>query len=111
MTKAKLTVGSFVEVPVYCFAPERRGWNGWQFAIGQIVKVGKTKSGKTAAVVECYWNGEVTKTFTADRIFDASLTIGLKQRFVDDLTAEEFESCCGKKQLDWLLNRGAITKN
>lgn len=111
MKKANLTVGAFVEVPFYCFAPERRGWNGWLFALGQIVKVGKTPSGKQAAVVEYYHNGVISKVFAADKVFDASLKISLKQQFINGLTDEEYQACCDKKELEWLVSRGAIIKN
>lgn len=32
-------VGMVVEVPTYCFAPNRSGWNGYTFAVGIIREV------------------------------------------------------------------------
>ena len=68
MKKAKdLTIGAVVDVPDYCFAPTRYGWNGWIFRAGIIRQIGKTKkSGRTMYQVErCVLGyGQTKKTFT-----------------------------------------------
>ena len=37
MKKAEWKVGELVQVPYYCFAPHRYGWNGYLFADGEII--------------------------------------------------------------------------
>ena len=61
MKHANWCVGEEVQVPYYCFAPYRKGWNGWLFADGKIVErrigVGKN-AGQKYAVVEYTVNGK-----------------------------------------------------
>jgi len=103
-----LNVGAFVQIPTYCFAPNRSGWNGWSFDIGQIVKVGKTKAGVPAAVIEFLHDGrECSKAFTADRIFDAQTAIAARQIMLKDFTDEDLQKA---DKLRWLLERGAISR-
>ena len=73
MKKAEWKVGELVQVPYYCFAPCRCGWNGYLFADGEIVErhigVGKNK-GIKYAVVKYILNGkEVTHKYRMDRVF------------------------------------------
>ena len=83
MNHAKnLKVGRLVQVPDYCFAPNRRGWNGWLFRAGIIRAIGKSKrDGATIYQVErCvqgygnprYKNPKATVTawFRKDAIFE-----------------------------------------
>ena len=103
-----LKIGVFVQVPTYCFAPDRSGWNGWSFDIGQIVKIGKTKSGKSAAVVQFLHDGkEAEKVFTADKIFDAQTAIAARQIMLKDFTDEDLQKA---DKLRWLLERGTISR-
>lgn len=104
----KMEIGAFVQVPTYCFAPHRSGWNGWSFDIGQIVKVGKTKSGESAAVVQFLHDGkEAEKVFTAEKIFDASTAIAARQIMLKDFSDEDLKKA---DKLRWLLERGAISR-
>ena len=61
MKKAEWKVGELVQVPYYCFAPHRYGWNGYLFADGEIVQrrigVGKNE-GVQYAVVKYVVNGK-----------------------------------------------------
>ena len=73
MKKAEWKVGELVQVPYYCFAPHRYGWNGYLFADGEIVQrrigVGKNE-GVQYAVVKYVVNGkEETHTYKMDRVF------------------------------------------
>jgi hypothetical protein len=53
MRKAKLKVGNVIQIPVYEFAPFRRGWNGWLFQVGIIKEIGKSKKdGTPIALIE-----------------------------------------------------------
>ena len=104
----KLEIGQFVQVPTYCFAPHRSGWNGWSFDIGQIVKVGKTNDGVQAAVVEFLHDGkEMKKAFAIDTIFDAKEAIGARQLMLKGFTDEDLLKA---DKLRWLHERGAISR-
>jgi len=46
-----IKVGLIVEVPYYCFAPMRSGWNGWLFTLGEVIKIGKTSQGNDTTLV------------------------------------------------------------
>lgn len=83
MNHAKnLKVGSLIQVPDYCFAPNRRGWNGWLFRAGIIRAIGKSKrDGATIYQVERCVQGygnpmsknpkaTVTAWFRKDAIFE-----------------------------------------
>lgn len=73
MKKAEWKVGELVQVPYYCFAPHRYGWNGYLFAEGVIVKrcVGTGKNaGVQYAMVKYTVNGkEETHQYKMDRVF------------------------------------------
>jgi len=81
-----IKVGSLVQVPDYCFAPNRRGWNGWIFRAGIVLAIGKSKrDGATLYKVErCirgygdsrYPNPKATITawFRKDAIFEKDFT-------------------------------------
>lgn len=52
MKKAKkVEIGDLVSIPVYEFAPLRRGWNGWIFRVGVVEKLYISKSGKKCVTV------------------------------------------------------------
>ena len=73
MKFAAWSVGEQVQVPYYCFAPYRHGWNGWLFANGVIVErrigVGKNE-GKKYAVVEYSVNGKTERhQFRMENVF------------------------------------------
>ena len=74
MKKAKWEVGHEVKVPYYCFAPHRRGLNGYLFADGVIVerRIGTGKNEGTKYAVVKYEAGgkENTKTFKMEYVFE-----------------------------------------
>ena len=73
MKKAEWKVGELVQVPYYCFAPYRPGWNGYLFANGVITerRVGTGKNaGIEYAMVKYSVNGkEETHQYRMDRVF------------------------------------------
>ena len=71
MKKANWTVGEKVRVPYYCFAPMRRGWNGWLFADGEIIeKRERVKDGAPMALVEYTVDGEThQKQYLMEHVF------------------------------------------
>ena len=74
MRRAKWEVGAQVQVPYYCFAPYRSGWNGWLFAEGVVVerRVGVGKNdGKRYSVVEYTANGKTQrKQYRVENVFE-----------------------------------------
>ena len=59
MKRAKWAVGEKVQVPYYCFAPYRKGWNGYLFTQGVIVERRKrVKDNAPIAVVEYQLKGK-----------------------------------------------------
>lgn len=73
MKKANWKIGEKVSVPYYCFAPMRRGWNGWLFAEGEIVeRLRRIKDNAPMATVEYTVDGQTyRKNFLMDRVFKA----------------------------------------
>lgn len=73
MKKAPWKVGAEVQVPYYCFAPYRSGWNGYLFADGIIVerRIGTGKNeGIKYAVVEYTKNGKTERhTYKMQNVF------------------------------------------
>ena len=73
MKKAEWKVGELVQVPYYCFAPYRTGWNGYLFADGVIVerRVGTGKNnGVPYALVKYTVNGkEETNQYKMSNVF------------------------------------------
>ena len=72
----KLKAGELVEVPRYCFAPLRRGWNGWLFSPAVVLTKGiSKKSGKEVVKVKMMIPrgtneySTVEKTFYSDCVF------------------------------------------
>ena len=77
-------VGQLVEVPTYCFAPMRHGWNGWLFNIGVIEDIYTGKTGKRCATVRYNNHGsESTKGFVLDNVFQYEF-LDMQQKFVDE---------------------------
>lgn len=98
MKKAKnVKVGSIVKVPYYQFAPMRSGWNGWLFTLGEVIQVGKSKSGKDMARIS-YINenaklidGKCTmieQDFYLASVFDAQSNIDFEQSNYDDVEGQ-----------------------
>lgn len=74
MRKAAWKVGERVQVPYYCFAPYRRGRNGYLFAEGVIVKrLRRVKDNAPMALVEYQLEGRAPERhqYTMDRVFKA----------------------------------------
>lgn len=74
MKKAEWKVGELVQVPYYCFAPHRHGWNGYLFAdgviVGRAVGSGKNNAGVEYAIVKYTARGkEETHKYSMDRVF------------------------------------------
>ena len=73
MKKAEWKVGELVQVPYYCFAPHRSGWNGYLFADGVIVErragIGKNAGVKYAMVKYSVHGKEETHQYRMDRVF------------------------------------------
>ena len=115
MKKATLKRGEFVEIPYYCFAPYRRGWNGWLFTKAQVIEVvGKNKFGQRVALLDVCdpykMDGEhYEKRVCEDRIFACHDVVEWAQAQVDAHPAEEY--CCGKynSAVYWLADKGLVT--
>ena len=113
--RAKLTPGEIVEIPYYCFAPMRSGWNGWLFTPAQVIKVlGKNKYGRRVALLDvCDPNGKhgesYEKNVCEDRIFAYPGLVANTQRFV--LAHSESEMCKGRYSTEtyWLADKGLVT--
>lgn len=75
MKKANWKIGERVQVPYYCFAPYRRGWNGWLFTEGTIVeRRRRIKDNAPMAVVEYQLEGKAPERhqYSMDRVFKAN---------------------------------------
>lgn len=113
-------VGMLVQVPVYQFAPMRRGWNGWIFRVGVIDKLFiSSKTGRRCAAVR-YCSGragryqllpckEHTKNFYIEYVFEWD---GLEwaQKSYNEFKAyeESGEQVCWDEDTAFLLNNGFI---
>ena len=74
MKKAEWKIGELVQVPYYCFAPHRKGWNGYLFANGVIVeRHRRVKDNAPIAVVEYRLEGKAPERhkYTMDKVFKA----------------------------------------
>lgn len=114
-----LKVGSLVQVPDYCFAPMRRGWNGWIFRAGVIRKIGKSKKdGTTVYQVERCIRGygdprypeNRSRTYTAwfrkDAIFEISLT---HAEMVMKHPREYWCQGCYDEDTEFMIDQGFLT--
>ena len=114
MRKAKLTVGEFVEIPYYCFAPHRRGWDGWIFENAQVIKIlGKNKYGQRVALLEvCDHNGthgeHYEKSVCETKIFEKHDLVSWAQSVVDDAPASEFSHGRYYTEVYWLADKGLV---
>ena len=113
MKKAKGVIGEVVQVPVYEFAPCRRGWNGWLFSTGIIRDVYTSKTGRKCYQVE-YVNrhskdgSSITKGFVSENVFDASLDIAHAKQIIDEYTREQFDNATGVNWILFLSNNGIV---
>lgn len=111
MKKAKnVKVGMFVCVPVYCFAPMRSGWNGWEFSVGQIMEFGTCRNtGKRLARVEwgTYRNESLSKWFAVDELFDPALSLWSYENRIKEFGLNSMLEN-GPKDTKWLIDRGAL---
>lgn len=115
MRKAKCKVGEIVEIPDYCFAPNRRGWNGWLFANAQVVKLlGKNKFGQKVYLLDVCdrhgRNGEhYEKNISENRIFENHGLVEFAQEQVDAHQASDY--CGGRYNTTvyWLAEKGLVT--
>lgn len=113
MKKAIDKVGAVVQVPVYEFAPYRRGWNGWLFSYGIIRKIYTSTTGRKCYMVEHVNRlkkdgSSVTKGYVAEKVFDGSDHVKSTQRFVDELTKEQFENAVGINDALFFAANGLI---
>lgn len=115
MKKAKLTPGEFVEIPYYCFAPGRHGWNGYLFAKAQVIKVaGVNKFGKNVLTLDVCnpdgRNGEhYEKNVCEDRIFAAHDIVKFAQAQVDRAPASKYSGGRYNTVVYWLADKGLVT--
>lgn len=112
-----LKVGALVEVPDYCFAPNRRGWNGWTFRAGIIRAIGKSKrDGATIYKVErCTWGyGDpryktnkktITKWFRPECIFEKGYE---HAHYLMEHPREYWENGCYDCDTEFMIDNGFL---
>lgn len=109
-----LKIGSLVQVPDYCFAPMRHGWNGWIFRAGVIRKIGKSKDGTIVYQVErCtknygYKGDKTTHTswFRKDAIFEKSFA---HAEMVMQHPREYWNNGCYDEDTEFMIDQGFLT--
>ena len=111
----KLTVGSLVEVPDYCFAPYRSGWNGWIFRAGIIRALGRSKrDGSPTYKVEYCRRGygykgdktTITKWFRQDALFEKDYT---HAKFLMEHPREYWCNGCYDEDTEFMIDNGFLT--
>ena len=120
-------LNQIVQVPTYCFAPNRSGWNGWLFTKGVIVGFGtSTKTGKTMIKVEYpdrnyaqahrkraggFEIGErttTTKWFITSAVFEADLE---HQQYITQFPRTHFECPSYDHETEFFIDKGLIADN
>lgn len=112
-------VGQLVRVPTTCFAPQRRGWDGWIFRVGVIEDLYTGKTGRPCAKVR-YCNGiagryqmlpckQYSKCLVLDNVFQWD-GLAAAQRSYDEYKAYEDagEQVCWDEDTAFLLANGYI---
>ena len=110
-----LKIGSLVQVPDYCFAPFRSGWNGWIFRAGIIRAIGKSKKdGATIYQVErCTKNygyhGDKT-TYTAWFRKEAIFEKGYEHaKMLMEHPREYWCNGCYDEDTEFMIDNGFLT--
>lgn len=116
-----ISVGSIVSIPIRCFAPNRRGWNGWLFTLGIVEKIYKgPKSGKMCATVKyCSRRGGryellpvtyATINVYLDNCFDPTLDISCAKQNMPEFEEVEKngEQVCWSNEIAFLVDQGII---
>ncbi len=120
----KLKTGELVDVPRYCFAPLRRGWNGWLFSPAIVLEKGiSRKSGKEVIKVKMMVPGNtneystVEKTFYKDCVF-VYTSIDMARHFMDEMDIHgkdefydriiEHEGAVGCDWIRFLIDEGFL---
>lgn len=115
MKKAKIRVGEIVKVPTTQWAPNRRGWAGWLFEVGRVLRVYTGQTGKTCVEVEvCSPKGAhkfdtYVKRYVAANVFDGANAVATAQHFYDECKAEgTWENAVGSAWIEYLISIGAV---
>lgn len=113
-----LKIGSLVQVPDYCFAPMRSGWNGWLFRAGVIRKIGKSKrDGATVYQVERCIRGygdprvkdnrrTITAWFRKDAIFEKGYE---HSKMLMEHPREYWCNGCYDEDTEFMIDQGFLT--
>lgn len=117
-------IGQPVEVPTYCFAPLRRGWNGWMFTKGIVKAFGTSKKtgnplvkvefpARTYAVAYRTIRGDIRvgeretieKWFPTSEIFETDLH---HQEWITQFPRDHFELPSYDHETEFLINKGLV---
>jgi hypothetical protein len=113
-------LGQVVEVPTYCFAPMRSGWNGWLFTRGIVTGFGTSqKTGKPMIKVEypdrgyarayrkrdgSFGIGErttTTKWFITSAVFETDIRL-------PEYPRDRYETPSYNEEIEFLIDKGII---
>lgn len=125
-TVKNIIKGQLVQVPTYCFAPNRSGWNGWLFTKGIVLGFGTdNKTGKRLVKVEFptrnYGRKHLTRTgqlkeddrerekivkwFIPSVIFEADLQ---HQEYITQFPREHWKDECYDHETEYLIDKGIV---
>jgi hypothetical protein len=115
-----IKIGQVVEVPTYCFAPYRSGWNGWLFTRGIVKGFGTSKKdGRQMVKVEFPTNGyaqayrtrnggfkigertTIEKWFITSAIFETDIVL-------PEYPRDRYETPSYNNEIEFLIDKGII---
>jgi len=117
-------IDQLVQVPTYCFAPNRSGWNGWLFTKGIVKAFGTSKkNGQPMIRVEFPTNGyarayrkrsggfginertTVERWFIPSAVFETDLD---HQEWITQFPRDHFEIPSYDHETEFLIDKGII---
>jgi hypothetical protein len=124
MRKVKnIKIDQLVQVPTYCFAPNRSGWNGWLFTKGIVKAFGTSKTGNPLVKVEFPDRGyarayrkraggfgidertTIEKWFITSAVFETDLD---HQNWITQFPRDHFETPSYDHETEFLIDKGLV---